>query len=376
MGETLPTRRRRALVPALVLLAGVLLLGVGPATARASSHNATVMLSISGHGFGQGLGLSQWGAEERARAGQSTSQILDFYYPGTKIGQTRVRTVRVLIGRWRRVVIAGGGGIVVRSADGQDATSAARRLTFEARARATSAYPLELTPRTSPITIDGRPYPGLVTLERSGDSLLVVNDVSLADYIGGVVSAECPGSWRPAALQAQAIAARSYAVANLHPGGAFDLYSDNRSQNYHGLTDESPAALAAAKATGSRVLTFDGRIIEAFFSAADGGRTNDSVAAWKVADVPYLVSRPDPFDALSPDTEWGPVLISLSDLRRRLPQVPTNVISVRVLRNDAGRARVVVFAGAGGEHVSVDGYRFQQRLGLRSTYFSSVEVQV
>jgi stage II sporulation protein D len=197
-----------------------------------------------------------------------------------------------------------------------------------------------------------------------------VNDLDLEDYLVAVVSSECPGYWHSVALQAQAVASRSYALASLRPDAAFDLYPDDRSQNYHGLNRYLPRAAAAVAATRGRVLLHDGRPAYALFSAANGGLTNVPDGIWEGASPPYFAVRPDPFDAESPATIWGPVTVSRAVLQKAFPELTAGVARVAVARNAGRRAAEVTFTGADGSTVTVDGYAFQQRLGLRSTYLS------
>ena len=92
---------------------------------------------------------------------------------------------------------------------------------------------------------DGR-YRGALRVLGAPDGLEVVNVVSLENYLRGVVASEMPSSWEPEALETQAIAARTYAVATRKPASsAFDLYPDERSQVYRGLAAEAASASAA-----------------------------------------------------------------------------------------------------------------------------------
>jgi stage II sporulation protein D len=191
-----------------------------------------------------------------------------------------------------------------------------------------------------------------------------VDTLDLEDYVAGVVSVECPAYWRAAALRAQAVASRTYALANLRPKAAFDLYSDDRSQNYRGLARQFESALAATAATAGQVILYDGRPADAMFSASNGGLTSASTA------IPYTRIRPDPFDARSPDADWGPVQIGMSKLLDAFPSIPPNLTNVVVRRNRADRVVSLWFVGTGGAAVQIGGRRFQERLELRSTFFS------
>ena len=85
-----------------------------------------------------------------------------------------------------------------------------------------------------------------------------MNAVGLELYLQGVVPGEMPRGWPLEALKAQAVAARTYALASIVKGKSFDLYSDWRSQVYYGVEEESTATTRAVRETRSRILTFGG----------------------------------------------------------------------------------------------------------------------
>ena len=109
-----------------------------------------------------------------------------------------------------------------------------------------------------------------------------------------------PKEWPAAALQAQAVAARSYALASFVKNRDFDLYADPRSQMYYGVAAESPATTAAVQATKGLILTYAGKVATTFYYSSSGGRTASSEDVFGL--VPYLQSRLDPWDAVSPIT--------------------------------------------------------------------------
>jgi stage II sporulation protein D len=175
-----------------------------------------------------------------------------------------------------------------------------------------------------------------------------------------------PHDWPLEALKAQAVAARSYALANL-AGGSFDLYSDVRSQAYGGVATETPEARAAVDATAGKVLLFDGTVADTFFYASSGGRTADATDLWGEKPVPYLVSVPDPYDTLSPYHDWGPVAVTAAAAGKALHVAALEDLQPQI--GASGRARTVVATGALGE-TEVTGAVFRRALGLRSTWVS------
>jgi stage II sporulation protein D len=366
--QTSPSRRA---VVALALAAALSVLAA--ATATAQSGRAASAFVVQGHGFGHGIGLSQWGAEERAAAGQTYEDILSFYYPGTQLRTVADSDVRVWLASKPQLRIGSDAAFTVRDAGGRTLKLAAALYTVGVDGVLGSErlrFPLQALPGSAPLQLGGTRYHGTLTVKLDDSRVEAVNTLPLDEYVVDVVSSECPGYWPQHALRAQAVASRSYAVASLRPDADFDVYPDDRSQNYHGMLKEFPTAAAAVASTRDQVLSFGGRTIKAYFSAANGGRTSGVEDVWNSPSVPYLVSRPDTFDARSPDTDWGPVTLDMTRLRAEFPQLPAVVASVDVTRNGAGRVSTLTFVGADGSRFQIGGYAFQQKLGLRSTYLS------
>lgn len=356
---------------AVAILAGACsVAAAGGASAGATSATAVV---ISGHGFGHGIGLSQWGAEERAAAGQTYAEILSFYYPGTELKTVPNSNIRVWLTEQPRLHIGSRAPFSVADARGQvlHLSGGIYPVTRNGLVGSTRLQlPLVVSPGAAPVQLGGTRYHGTLGISRAGGKLEAVNTLALDDYVVDVVSSECPGYWRQEALRAQAVASRSYALTSARPGAAFDLYPDDRAQNYHGMVNEFPSAVAAVAATKHQVLFYNGQPVKAYFSASNGGRTSGVENIWRTEALPYFVSRADTFDAKSPDRNWGPVTVSIDRLRTAFKALPARIVNVTIARNGADRASTVTFVGADGSQITIDGYAFQQRLGLRSTYLS------
>ena len=86
-----------------------------------------------------------------------------------------------------------------------------------------------------------------------------INEVDLEDYVRGVIPAEMPSSWPTQALEAQAVAARTYATAVGAASPTFDVYSDTRSQVYGGVSAQTPSGDAAEAATRGEVVDYAGQ---------------------------------------------------------------------------------------------------------------------
>ena len=203
----------------------------------------------------------------------------------------------------------------------------------------------------------------------AADGLAVVNVVSLENYLRGVVASEMPSIWKPEALEAQAIAARTYAVATRKPASSpYDLYPDERSQVYRGLAAEGAPSSAAVDATAGQVVLYQGQPIVTYFSSSTGGRTAAVQESLPGVDPePYLVSVDDPYDTISPYHDWT---LSLSD--RDLSQkavYPGLVTGVQVDAYPSGRVNTVTLNGSAGPLV-LSASLVRKRLGLRSTWFT------
>jgi stage II sporulation protein D len=361
---------RRGLIGVLALLA---------AAVAASDCRAATVVVVTGRGWGHGVGMSQWGAYGYARHGWSWQRILAHYYPGTRLGATPDVTVRVLLAASQpRVQVGCAGGIRVSDAAGRSyalrggsyGVGPALRLPVGGHRRARSlASPLVFDCPSAPLLWNGSAYHGLLVVRSGGGKLAVVDSVDLEDYVRGVVGAEMPRRFGLEALEAQAVAARSYALATLHPGARFDLFADDRSQVYGGIGAESAPTNFAVDRTAGRILTWDGRVATTTFFSSSGGRTADAREVWPaLGDVPYLRSVADPYDGTSPNHVWGPFAFSAQTLAARL-HVPFG--PVRVLRTASGRVAAVRLGSQ-----SVTGVRFRSVFRLRSAWFSLGELSL
>ena len=312
-------RRARAAVAAAAVAAGVLVpLGAAPASAATVVAPVDGGWSLRGHGYGHGNGLSQWGAQSRAAAGQSAAQILDFYYPGTTTASTGTRTLRV------GLTSMSGTSASLRSADGRElvVSTSARRVRADQTlvlARSGSAVRGTVTDpggatawsetwTSAPVVTSsgrlllvrgsgGTVVEGAITVPTGSGAVVPVNVLDLEAYLRGVVPAESPSSWHPAALQAQAVAARSYVLSTLTPGAAWDTCDTTSCQVYKGAETRSGSTVtwrqptstnAAVAATAGQYRAYGGAAAFTQFSSSNGGWSADG-------GKPYLVPREDPY---------------------------------------------------------------------------------
>ncbi|SHJ18118.1 SpoIID/LytB domain-containing protein [Desulfofundulus thermosubterraneus] len=142
-----------------------------------------------------------------------------------------------------------------------------------------------------------RRYRGNMEFRLDDKGLTVVNQLPIEEYLYGVVPAEMPAYWPGEALKAQAVAARSYVLAQMgtYASQGFDVLATQASQVYRGYDGEHPAASKAVDETRGIVVTYRGRPISAVFHSSSGGYTENSEDVWR-NQVEYLRGRPDPFD--------------------------------------------------------------------------------
>ncbi|WP_374968549.1 SpoIID/LytB domain-containing protein [Terrabacter sp. BE26] len=365
--------------------------------------------TIAGRGLGHGRGMSQYGAYGAARAGLTAARIAGFYYPGTTVaaqgnpqlrtylselgaGGTTVtkqtgltfndgRSTRELAGspsQWR--IVPDGGGLTLQWRSGTTWVSSGYW-------KAWKSAPLVLSrPSTGVLRVvlpSGlqRDYAGSVTTRVWGTGARSVNTTDAESHTRAVVPNEMPPSWPAAALQAQAIAARSYAAyARSHPLSAYyDTCDSSSCQVYRGIADYDTAgtlrtarldarSTAATSATAGSVVRYNGSPALTEFGAANGGRTVGS-------SLPYQVAKVDPYDGVAVSGNPSPWTASLAVARieAAYPSVGT-LSSLSVLDRSGGgdwggRITSVRVTGSAGS-VTVGGDAFRSTMGLRSTWWT------
>jgi len=299
---------------------------------------------LDGRGWGHGVGMSQWGAEGYARHGFSYRQILGHYYPHTHIGIADPRDVRVLLVEKRTAFRVGSAApFLVVDARGRKVHLPAGSVLVNRKLVLRHKHlrqPLRFEPGAQPLRVAGAAYRGSVVVKVKPKGLMAVNVLPLDRYLRGVVPWEVPKGWHTQTYEAQAVAARSYTLATLHPNEDFDLYPDQRSQMYGGVGAERDATNLAVGATAGQVLVWRDRIIPAFYFSTSGGKTSSVHDAWPRAhQVPYLVSVNDPYDYLSPHHVWPTVALPAGRVAAVLHL--HGVTDMRVVENSSGRALAV-----------------------------------
>ena len=213
------------------------------------------------------------------------------------------------------------------------------------------------------IWLGSRRYRGrLQFLVRRGQ-VQVINHLGIETYLASVVGSEMPHRWPLPALQAQAVAARTYALRQRGKAGDFDVKATVSSQVYRGVESETPSTIEAVESTRSLVLVHAGRLINAVFHSSSGGATEPSGEVWR-NQLPYLVSVAD-HDQHSPVHRWNKRFDD--DALRDLFRETGGVKRLQVLKTSStGRVRTARVQGPRGSLV-LTGRELRRRLGLKST---------
>jgi stage II sporulation protein D len=348
------------------LVLALLVASLGLATAARGAE----LVLVRGGGSGNGVGMSQWGAEGYARHGWDYRQILAHYYPHTTFARVPDLPVRVLLREGGpSVAVSSAAPFLLVDARGMRVHVHAGTVTLATQPKVRGRklrLPLTVDAGAQPLAVDGKAYRGELTVERGDGGLSVVNTVPLERYVRSVVPSELPQGWQTQAYRAQAVAARSYAVAGIRPDRPFDLYADARSQVYGGIASETAATNTAAAETAGETLAYEGRVIAALYDSSSGGRTAAVQDAFPgTSPEPYLVSVADPFDSISPYHRWQLALTG-EQLRARLGFAAD---SISVEHDPSGLASVVLLRSPG-EQRSLTGKSFASALGLQSARFS------
>ena len=354
-----------------------------------------VSVTITGNGYGHGHGLSQWGAQYAAGDGLTHQQILAFYYPGLKNGSIGGNvSVLLTADTSTDVMVADRSDLTVESLG----TGKVHRLTKNARwwrilpdqqgSRSTISFrgssggwktwrtvagEAQFDAGGKPITLrtpaGDRAYRGV--LRSAAPSATsgrrdTVNVLPLESYLKGVVPREVPASWHPAAVRAQAVAARTYAAFERSQPLAqhYQICDTSLCQVYGGYTDEHPDSNRAVEATRKAVLLDGGEPAFTQFSASNGGYTSAGA-------VDYLPAKQDPYDKAY--RGWK-ATVSAVAIERALPAIGT-FRSLEVLERDGNGAfggRVVRIEVVGSDASTVlSGDNFRSYFGLMSTMFET-----
>ncbi len=373
-------------------------------TSTTSGTNSTVVVPSSrkvafkGHGYGHGIGMSQYGAEGAARAGKSASSILSTYYPGTSQA-AETGSIRVLLSAdtTDSVMVEGrsdlifrnvgtnktlslpttiGGKKVIRwsidplSSDKKKSTLRYRTSsTWLVYAGTTWTGPAQFEAPTLQLVMPSDADQTYRTALRSvppksgATNRDTVNVLSIENYTRGVVAREMPSSWHEEALQAQSIAARTYGVRAILASRYYDICDTTSCQVYGGFAAETSSTDAAVAATTGTILIYQGAPALTQFSSSSGGYT-------AAGSAPYLVAHPDPWDDWAGNAKhsWT-ISVSASTIEKAYSSIGT-LQSMKVLATSAGDGRVTSLKLVGSKgSTTIKGTDARFKFGLYSHMF-------
>jgi stage II sporulation protein D len=222
--------------------------------------------------------------------------------------------------------------------------------------------------------------------------LKVINIVPLEMYVAGVLTNEMPASWHVEAFKAQAVAARSYALAERTarsgPGHDFDVYDSTASQVYGGCETETPTAWEAVIKTWGLAASYKGAdgkkyLLKTYFHSTCGGETVSAGAVFGGAAPPPLAGGvPCVYCANSPKFRWPDVRLpkpEIGDALRQsaLPDVarlgPVAKVEVASTLGAGGRAAVIAVTDRAGHTAQLPADTWRRLVGagrIFSTWFT------
>ncbi|WP_283252583.1 SpoIID/LytB domain-containing protein [Aeromicrobium wangtongii] len=340
-----------------------------PAAPTGSANTVTVpasgRITFNGHGYGHGIGMSQYGAQGAAKAGVPYDQILATYYPGTSLAK-RSGNIRVLISQDTSdaVDVKPASGLVFRKLTSSYKKSlptkiggakvknwrivrvSSRKTQSALQYRTTGGY---RGYKNIKWTGDGQfEGPSKISLMLPGGSVVkyrgairsavpskgstardTVNVLPIEHYVRGVIAAEMPATWAPEALKAQAVAARTFGVRSMSPARYYDICSTTACQVYGGASRETATTDAAARATSGQYVSYRGAPALTQFSSSSGGRT-------AAGSQPYLSAAADPYDgwAGNPNHKWA-TTVTASKIQKAYPTIG-KLRSITITRRTGG----------------------------------------
>lgn len=228
-----------------------------------------------------------------------------------------------------------------------------------------------------PIKMNGREYGDTLELVRNGDGIAVVNELSLDDYVVGVLRAEVGERWPAEALRAQAVVARTYAAYQrlLNAAKPYHIVASVAHQMFGGRPPRTSVAWAAVSETSGQVLLWEGEVFPAFYHAESGGYTEDPRTVFAARNMPALKPVRCDFSAGSPHFYWNldVKIAELTEIMRK-NEVPVGTVTAIDVteRTTSLRATSVTVRGTRGS-VRLRGNDFRRMVGydtLRSTLFA------
>ena len=390
-------------------------------TAPTFAEETPATFTFTGSGYGHGVGMSQIGARGQALEGKSAIEILNYYYPGTTVtSQIDTQTIRVNIGHLQSTtefaLLNEVGSFQLLSGDlpvgvpGVELGSYLRDIKVSFLVFGNSIIPQLTSPTAKFAAISGetswtlRWSPAAVITSKianqtfqlkygqinlkllqtsAGPKMEITNSLRLHDeYLWGI--GEVPSSWPAAALEAQAIASRTYALNKINSVKKdcdCNVYATTADQNFVGYTKEIEAIYgtvwkAAVTRTNSDsntslIVSFNGKAAATYFFSSSAGTTQNVTEVWG-GTIPYLTGVPDPW---SKDAKINPRYFTWQrDISQQVMAAAfglPDVISYQILgRTKTGSVRLISAISSAGKSSVISGEVFRSKTKLPSTWFA------
>ena len=343
-------------------------------TCFAAPAGSGALFVFSGHGWGHGVGMSQYGAYGYALHGATFQQILAHYYPGTTLGPAPSTQFRVLLAdRKKKVTLSSDRPVRGEGRRRPDAHARRRAQSRSAPgSRVAGAVPdraADVSPgQGRPADAQARP----IAARSRSTSSTASSAPSTSSGSSRTSTASCRRRCPPPGRRRRSRHRRSRLARTRSRRGRSARRTtrtrDTRSQVYLGLSNESPATTAAVTATKGQVLFYGGTVATTFFSSTSGGKTESSLD-WTGTALPYLISVPDPYDDISPYHNWGPVPVTAQTISKSLKfagPITDATTTSRIAAGRVGKLNLMTPLTP----LTVSATTLRTAIGLRSTWFT------
>jgi stage II sporulation protein D len=229
------------------------------------------------------------------------------------------------------------------------------------------------------VAVNGKGYRGIVEVRAAQRGLLVINELPLEEYLVGLINCEISSAWPIEAVKAQAVIARSYAVYQkaARRGAPYQLESSVMDQVYQGCDVEDSRAARGVEETAGEVITYNGKVIQAFYHSNCGGHTESAKNVWG-SSVPYLRGVPCQYCGEANPLRWE-LKLPLRKVEAALRSAGLHVSGVSDLRvqarNESDRVQEVSVTSERGR-TAVSGVAFRKALGYGAVKSTNFELRV
>lgn len=227
----------------------------------------------------------------------------------------------------------------------------------------------------SSLQVNGKGYRGTVEIRAAEKGLLVVDELPLEDYLVGLINCEISSQWPIEVIKAQAVIARSYALYQMEArkDSLYHLESSVMDQVYDGCDIEDGRAARGVRETAGEVLTFDGRVIQAFYHSNCGGHTEAAENVWG-NPLPYLRGVDCKYCLTAGAAKWEQA-IPLKRIESLLKSAGHQVAGLRDIkpgqRYRSGRLSDLILISSKG-NLTISAVNFRKAIGysvIKSTNF-------